>query len=79
MPRRVSLYGCGLVLINPPQLLPELLSSSLLPFLATQLASSEAPAHYAVDWLNAESAGGLRAETASGGKGRSSDTQPVQA
>ena len=48
---RVSLYGCGLLLVNPPYLLDSLLSSSLLPFLSRALGSSRSPADFSVRWL----------------------------
>ena len=50
-PKRLSLYGCGVLLINPPYLLDALLSRELLPFLSTVLASQQAPADFAVQWL----------------------------
>ena len=53
-PRRTSLYGCGLLIVNPPHLLQPLLSSSLLPFLSTALASEQTPADWSVDWLVGE-------------------------
>ena len=51
MCERVSLYGCGVLLINPPYLLDSLLSTSLLPFLSRALASSRSPADFSVRWL----------------------------
>lgn len=52
--KRLSLYGCGLVVINPPYLLDHLLTSPHLPFLSTALASEEEPAEFGVHWLNPE-------------------------
>ena len=51
---RVSLYGCGVLLVNPPYLLDSILSSSLLPFLSRALASSRSPAEFSVRWLTAQ-------------------------
>lgn len=51
---RVSLYGCGVLLVNPPYLLDSLLSSSLLPFLSRTLASSRLPADFSVRWLSGQ-------------------------
>ena len=54
MEKRTSLYGCGLIIVNPPYQLDTVLSSSLLPFLSTALASPQAPADFSVQWLNGE-------------------------
>jgi len=51
---RVSLYGCGVLLANPPYLLDSLLSTSLLPFLSRALGSSRSPADFSVRWLTAQ-------------------------
>ncbi len=50
--KRLSLYGCGLVLINPPYLLDSLLEAETLPFLSAALTSANAPAEYSLKWLN---------------------------
>ena len=51
---RVSLYGCGVLLVNPPYLLDSLLSSSLLPFLSRTLGTPRSPADFSVRWLTAQ-------------------------
>ena len=70
------MYGCGLVVINPPHLLDAVLSSSLLPFLSTALASPTAPADFAVEWLNPELTCAGNAER-EGGQEKASSTGAV--